>query len=432
VSEFQQLPQDDATVTRKLSEAARMFDLENVKCFACSKETNTKTELIKTFAECINFVERSVKDTFKQVRSEQSDVLTRHIYGIALKEALASKEQYLALKSSMNEERQIAHITIESIKILSRAVRSEFSSLKNNIYASMNEMSWERLRPKIMDEKGSLPQEDRFFEKLEVAIKETIEAGIRKIKQFQVQQVSKKLEGTVQDSKRSLEKNYQALCRIRDVNPELLNQMEESINNDSIFDEIRQKCLDFEENYVQALENEASKTIATETKSMKLKVLHRIRNLKPKLDQSRNQEQADERNANRTDTGDENATAVDIKDGNSAVRPDENLKIIEDKRKERGSPGSLSKITKLVGNNYTFLMDQAFDMAMNEIISSISYHLINYAEVKIDEAEFLILNNFTESIDQYCQNFLRFYSQFASENESRFININNFINQRVL
>lgn len=396
ICEFQQLPQNDETIKRKVSEAGKLFDLKNVKCFACSNERNPKTELLKPLPEALTIFKELVKESFEKVRCEQSEKLIKHVYDLALKEAFAIKDRYLTLKSFLNEERQIAHSTIEGIKIVSNSVTSEFSSLKESVYASINEITWEKIKAKMMNEKNAIPEGEAFIEELIRILNEEVEDSIKKIKQLQKKQISNKLEQIIQDAKITLERNYQALFKVAGIGSELLSEMKNSIYNEAIFDKVRHKCMEFEETYVQLIENEVKKNITLGADDIRLKILNSIKSLKNTI------------------------VFSNVISKKSKYRND-----IEGTSTPKTNSSNIAKC-------FDFMIDKTFDAVMNGIISSVINQLVEYAEAVIDNGRNVILNMLKESIDQYCQSFISCYPRFATENENRFSALNNFIDNRVV
>ncbi|MEW9053056.1 MAG: hypothetical protein AB2392_17990 [Neobacillus sp.] len=425
--ELQQVPKREEVITRKISEAGHAFEIEHVHVYACGPKTE-KVALILPIADQLFQVQDIIADKVKRAKSEQQDYYMTFLHNKVLDSVMNIHKEYLQSRVDISNEKRLLIQTFNSLQLEFRNFRTDINEVQKTLMEELGSITWNTVKSKIVETEGELPLTEHLFASIQTALVSLYHATITKLKNEKSLSLKEQLGTLAQAMQKTLNRNYEALAKIQNIDSSTLNQLKKIIKDDSFLNPLYTKVDKLETNLYGDILNQYQDLIVKETSTFKINLLHSLRGEKQvpvidareqketlqqtKQEQGKNQEQKNHQEQGSSQERNDNQDQKDNQVQNTSY----DLEI-----------KSKSKDPSVWSQKFSVIKHELFEHEMESAINSISRALLEIVEEKVNDTKASIQSSFEDSLDLYQIKIVDLYNELANKHEKKFAGIQQFI-----
>lgn len=404
LSGFNQIGYKEENIKRKLAEASREINLSESSIFAASKNKINDIDTLKTYVELIESFIKEISKDILTIKEQQSQNILKKTYKHIYEETLKIKNEYIKIRSSLNEERQIAALTYESLKLIIN-FSVEFSQYKDLIDRTLDNISWIELKDKIYLKNGEVSNKksDEYSE----IIKNYFEECINNLKKNHENFLESKVINIIEEIRRKTNNNYNSLSKINELNKITLDKLNFYINNIDELSKSKNKIIEFEKEFLVLVHTDAMKIISEKLNNYLYKILSALKKL---ADNNENEKCESPETENNT------------------------ANMTESKKEQTSEKNNnlLDEICSFGKSKFKNIIKEAIDKLVEDMIIDISKDINSRVDQIIFEAQNTIINELKDNTEKYFTSIMTLYNKLAEELDSSYMKINNFIKAKMI
>jgi hypothetical protein len=269
---------------------------------------------------------------------------------------------------------------------------------------------------------------EHLFASMQTALVSLYNATITKLKNEKSLSLKEQLGTLAQGMQKTLNRNYEALAKIKNVDSAILKQLKQTIKDDSFLNPLYTKVDNLETNLYGDILNQYQDLIVKETTTFKIKLLHSLRREKqvPVMDAG---EQKETLQQTQQEQGENQDQKDNQEQGNNQEQKDNQH---QGDNQEQNTTNELenrnkSKDASIWIQKFSVIKHELFEHEMESAINSISRALLEIVEEKVNASKASIQSSLEDSLEQYQSKIFELYKELADKHEKKFAVIQQFI-----